>query len=109
MTLKVRVSRSKTESLTKQITNQITNMIEAGALAAGSMLPSERTLADALGVARNVVRRSYNYLTTGGYVESEGRHGRRVRSSGSKKGSGRKAATSGKSSKKASGGRKARR
>lgn len=94
-TLKVRINRSKPESMTKQITNQLTDLIQSGMLAAGDMLPSERTLADSLGVARNVVRRSYNYLSTGGHIESHGREGRRVRSgSGKKKG----AAGGGKSS-----------
>jgi GntR family transcriptional regulator/MocR family aminotransferase len=79
-TLKVRVSRSKPESMTKQITNQLANLIQTGVLVAGEFLPSERTLADSLGVARNVVRRSYEYLSTGGHIESHGRQGKRVRS-----------------------------
>lgn len=79
MKLKVRVNRSKPESMTRQITNQLTSLIETGALVAGELLPSERTMAGTLGVARNVVRRSYDYLTSGGHVESEGRKGRRVR------------------------------
>jgi DNA-binding FadR family transcriptional regulator len=78
--LKVRVSRSKPESMTKQITNQLTSLIQAGVLAAGDILPSERTLADSLGVARNVVRRSYEYLSSGGQIEGRGRQGRRVSS-----------------------------
>jgi GntR family transcriptional regulator/MocR family aminotransferase len=102
MALKVRVNRSRPESLTRQITDQLTNLIQSGVLAAGSLLPSERTLADTLGVARNVVRRSYDYLTTGGYVESEGKRGRRVRSSGSKRSASRKT-SSGKGGKKSSG------
>ncbi|HEY0003547.1 MAG TPA: winged helix-turn-helix domain-containing protein [Pyrinomonadaceae bacterium] len=93
MTRKVRVNRSGPESLTRQITDQLTNLIEAGALAAGSMLPSERTLADSLGVARNVVRRSYDYLMSGGYLESEGRRGKRVRQGSSKKSASRQASS----------------
>jgi DNA-binding transcriptional regulator YhcF (GntR family) len=79
MKLKVRVNRNGAQSMTRQITSQLTSLIETGALVAGELLPSERTLADSLGVARNVVRRSYNYLTFGGQVESEGRKGRRIR------------------------------
>jgi DNA-binding transcriptional regulator YhcF (GntR family) len=94
-TLKVRVSRSKPESMTKQITNQIANLIQAGTLAAGDLLPSERTLADSLGVARNVVRRSYEYLSSGGHIEGGGRQGRRVSSAGK---SGKGAAATQKSS-----------
>lgn len=88
MKLKVRVNRSKPESMTRQITNQLTGLIETGALVAGELLPSERTMADTLGVARNVVRRSYDYLTSGGHVESEGRKGRRVRAQSSTRKSG---------------------
>ena len=91
--IKVRVNRGSQESLTRQITNQLTRMIETGVVAAGSMLPSERTLADAAGVARNVVRRSYDYLTAGGHVESAGRRGRRVRARTSEKRSAASAST----------------
>ncbi len=45
----------------------------------GSLLPSERSLANSLGVARNVVRGSYEYLEKAGVVQREGRKGRRVR------------------------------
>lgn len=107
MKLKVRVNRTKPESMTKQITSQLTSLIETGALAAGELLPSERTLADTLGVARNVVRRSYDYLTSGGHVELEGRKGRRIRTKSSSGKSGAAASSSktgktgGKTSKKA--------
>jgi DNA-binding FadR family transcriptional regulator len=102
--LKVRVNRKGPESLTRQITNQLTGLINTGVLAAGEMLPSERTLAESLGVARNVVRRSYDYLMSGELVEGQGRRGRRVRGSGSSSrsagGKGSKKSSSGKGSKK---------
>lgn len=106
MKLKVRVNRNKAESMTRQITNQLTGLIETGVLTAGELLPSERTLADTLGVARNVVRRSYDYLTSGGHVESQGKKGRRVRAkaagkkSGTAAASAKKSKSGGKSSKK---------
>ena len=56
MRLNIRVSRKKPESLTRQITDQLSQLIESGAAAAGSLLPSERELANSLKVARNVVR-----------------------------------------------------
>jgi DNA-binding GntR family transcriptional regulator len=65
--------------MTRQITDQLAGLINTGILAAGEMLPSERTLADSLGVARNVVRRSYDYLTSSALLVGEGRRGRRVR------------------------------
>jgi DNA-binding GntR family transcriptional regulator len=80
VTLRIRVNRKSVESMTRQIANQLTDLINTGAVAVGNMLPSERTLADSLGVARNVVRGSYDYLEKAGLVKREGRAGRRVRS-----------------------------
>jgi DNA-binding transcriptional regulator YhcF (GntR family) len=71
--------------MTKQITDQLTSLIESGAMTVGSYLPSERELANSLKVARNVVRGSYESLMKAGKVQSEGRKGRTVRSSGGKK------------------------
>ena len=85
MTLKIRINRKSVESMTRQITDQLGSLISSGALAIGSMLPSERTLANSLGVARNVVRGSYEYLEKAGVVQREGRKGRRVRSKTSRK------------------------
>jgi DNA-binding FadR family transcriptional regulator len=80
VTLRIRVNRKSVDSMTRQIANQLTDLINTGAVAVGNMLPSERMLADSLGVARNVVRGSYDYLEKAGLVKREGRAGRRVRS-----------------------------
>ena len=93
----IRVNRKRPESMTKQITDQLVSLIESGAMAVGSYLPSERELANSLKVARNVVRGSYENLMRAGRVQSEGRKGRTVRSSGKK----RAAAKSSKSTSKA--------
>src|SRR5207302_10136054 len=85
MTLKIKINRKSVESMTRQITDQLGSLISSGALAIGSMLPSERTLANSLGVARNVVRGSYEYLEKAGVVQREGRKGRRVRSTTARK------------------------
>ena len=85
MKLNIRVSRKKPESLTRQITDQLSHLIESGAAAAGSLLPSERELANSLKVARNVVRGAYEKLVAVGKVQSEGRKGRRVRAPSAKK------------------------
>ena len=77
--MKIRINRKSVESMTRQITDQLGGLISSGALAVGSLLPSERTLANSLGVARNVVRGSYEYLEKAGVIEREGRKGRRVR------------------------------
>ena len=83
--LNVRVNRKRPESMTRQIREQLNALIDAGALAAGSFLPSERELAESLNVARNVVRGAYEQLMEAGKLRSEGRKGRTVRSGGSKR------------------------
>ena len=85
MTLKIRINRKSVESMTRQITDQLGSLISTGAMAVGSLLPSERSLANSLGVARNVVRGSYEYLEKAGVVQREGRKGRSVRSKTSRK------------------------
>jgi len=85
--LNIRVNRKKSESMTRQIREQLDQMIEAGTLAVGAFLPSERELANQVRVARNVVRGAYEQLMSVGKIQSEGRRGRTVRS-GSKKRSG---------------------
>jgi DNA-binding FadR family transcriptional regulator len=79
VTLKIRINRKSVESMTRQLTDQLGGLISSGAMAVGSLLPSERMLANSLGVARNVVRGSYEYLEKAGVVQREGRKGRRVR------------------------------
>ena len=91
--LNVRVNRKKPESMTRQIREQLNTLIDAGALAAGTLLPSERELANTLDVARNVVRGAYEQLTEAGKLVSEGRKGRSV------SGSGRRSTTKKRSSK----------
>ena len=82
--LNVRVNRKRPESMTRQIREQLNELIDAGALVAGTFLPSERELAESLKVARNVVRGAYEQLIDAGKLRSEGRKGRTVRSSGGK-------------------------
>ena len=106
--LNVRVNRKRPESMTRQIREQLNTLIDAGELAAGTLLPSERELADTLKVARNVVRGAYEQLMDAGKLRSEGRKGRSVHSGGGGK---KKAATksttkASKTSKKASKARK---
>jgi len=99
--LNVRVNRKRPESMTRQIREQIDSLIDAGSLAAGTLLPSERDLANTLKVARNVVRGAYEQLMEAGRLTSEGRRGRSVSggtSGGTKRRSTKKAST-GKSSK----------
>jgi DNA-binding GntR family transcriptional regulator len=71
--------------MTRQIREQLNSLIDAGTLAVGSFLPSERELANNLKVARNVVRGAYEQLMDAGKLRSEGRKGRSVKGSGKKK------------------------
>jgi DNA-binding GntR family transcriptional regulator len=97
--LNVRVNRKRPESMTRQIREQLDTLIEAGTLAAGTLLPSERDLANTLKVARNVVRGAYEQLMDAGKLRSEGRRGRSVSSGGggsrggTKKSGGKKSGT----------------
>jgi DNA-binding GntR family transcriptional regulator len=88
--------------MTRQIREQLNDLIEAGELAVGTLLPSERELANSLKVARNVVRGAYEQLMDAGQLRSEGRKGRSVSSSrgGSKKKSSGSKASKSKSRKK---------
>ena len=105
--LNVRVNRKKPESMTRQIREQLNSLIDAGALAAGTLLPSERELANTLDVARNVVRGAYEQLMEAGKLVSEGRKGRSVSGGGRKSGGARTTAKK-RSGGKASKGSKAR-
>ena len=100
--LNVRVNRKRPESMTRQIREQLNALIDAGALAAGTLLPSERELANTLDVARNVVRGAYEQLMEAGKLTSEGRKGRSVSSGGRSSGTrstAKKRSTSSKTSK----------
>ena len=96
--LNVRVNRKRPESMTRQIREQLDTLIEAGTLAAGTLLPSERDLANTLKVARNVVRGAYEQLMDMGKLRSEARRGRSVKS-GSSGGTKKKSTKSTKASK----------
>ena len=98
--INVRVNRKRPESMTRQIREQLNELIDKGELIAGTLLPSERELANTLNVARNVVRGAYEQLMDTGKLVSEGRKGRSVSSGrgGAKKKSTRKS-SSGKTSK----------
>lgn len=97
--INVRVNRKRPESMTRQIREQLDTLIEAGTLAAGTLLPSERELANTLKVARNVVRGAYEQLMDAGRLRSEGRRGRSVSGGGggsrggTKKSGGKKSGT----------------
>ena len=66
----------KRETLPDQLAKQITDQVLSGALAAGTALPTEPTLAQEYGVSRSVVRDATRLLAARGLVEI--RHGKGV-------------------------------
>lgn len=62
----------------EQIRARIATLVDTGALAATTRLPSVRALAADLGIAVGTVARAYRELEAGGYVLSRRRHGTTV-------------------------------
>ncbi|MBS0265658.1 MAG: PLP-dependent aminotransferase family protein [Planctomycetes bacterium] len=73
--LPVTLDREKATSLQAQLAMGLRQRIQAGALAAGSQLPSSRELARDLGVSRNTVVAAYDQLLGEGYLETRLRSG----------------------------------
>lgn len=65
-------------SLVDEVADQIRRRIEDGELAEGMRLPSERDLAEELGISRTVLRESLRSLESLGYVEARVGQGRFV-------------------------------
>ncbi|WP_307845044.1 GntR family transcriptional regulator [Actinotalea solisilvae] len=59
----------------EQVRSQVVALVDAGALVAGTRLPTVRRLADDLGLAPNTVARAYRELEQSGVVVTRGRHG----------------------------------
>jgi GntR family transcriptional regulator / MocR family aminotransferase len=67
------LDRASRTPLTRQIYMQVRSAVLSGALRPATRLPSSRTMASKLGVARASVVSAYEHLRAEGYVES--RHG----------------------------------
>lgn len=61
--------------LFEQVRVRLIDAVRAGALPAGTRLPTVRDLASQLGLAVNTVARAYRELEIGGIVETRGRFG----------------------------------
>lgn len=61
--------------LFEQVRVRMIEAVRAGALPAGTRLPTVRELAGQLGMAVNTVARAYRELEAGGIVETRGRFG----------------------------------
>ncbi len=68
--LLLRLDRDDPVALHEQIERSIRDDIRSGRLAAGSRLPSSRTLAGELGVSRGVVTEAYGQLAAEGYLHT---------------------------------------
>lgn len=64
------INKSSGTPITQQIVNLVLANVRAGVLAPGSRLPTERTLAAQLGVARGTVKAAYNALAGMGLVHT---------------------------------------
>jgi GntR family transcriptional regulator/MocR family aminotransferase len=64
------VSRDRAEPLSLQVVRQLQEAIESGRVAAGTQLPSTRSLARTLGVSRNTALTAYDELVARGCVRS---------------------------------------
>jgi len=66
----------------EQLRRRVVELVLSGELAAGTRLPTVRALAEQLDLASNTVARSYRELEADGVIETRGRNGSVVRSSG---------------------------
>lgn len=72
------LDRSSPDGLSTQLQQQLRAAIQQGRLAAGTLLPPSRALAEQIGVARSVVVTAYEHLTADGYLASRQGSGTRV-------------------------------
>jgi DNA-binding transcriptional regulator YhcF (GntR family) len=66
----------------EQVRSELARQINDRTLAVGTKLPTVRKLADELGIAPNTIARSYRELEEAGLIETRGRAGTFVGSSG---------------------------
>ena len=78
----VRLDRSRGVPLGVQLSGQIRELVLAGTLARGDRLPSTRSLATDLGVARSVTEQAYDQLLAEGWLETRRGAGTFVASGG---------------------------
>jgi GntR family transcriptional regulator len=75
---KLRLDSTTSEPYYQQLKRQIQSMIHGGDIPTGSNLPSERVLAEALGVSRTTIKRCYNDLRHARLLSTHGRGGTQV-------------------------------
>ena len=67
----IAINRNSPLSIKKQLYNSLTTLIHEGTLSTGDKLPSTRTLATQLNIARNSVIEIYEQLVAEGYAVSK--------------------------------------
>ncbi|PPA71097.1 GntR family transcriptional regulator [Jeotgalibacillus proteolyticus] len=70
MNLPIRLSKSSREPIYHQIENQIKALIASGQLSTGDPLPSIRLLAKELEISSITIRRAYQNLEFGGFIQT---------------------------------------
>lgn len=78
----ITVDAASSRPMNEQLTAQIQDAVKAGTLAAGTKLPTVRSLATELGVAPYTVARAYRQLEDLGVIETHGRNGTLVSTHG---------------------------
>jgi DNA-binding FadR family transcriptional regulator len=78
----VTLERLPSLGIKERVAGQLRGLIEAGSLRAGEQLPSERELAEQLGVSRSTVREAVQFLGALGLVEIRHGSGTFVRADG---------------------------
>jgi len=78
----ITVDAASSVPLNVQLTTQIQDAVKAGTLAAGTKLPTVRSLATELHVAPYTVARAYRQLEDLGVIETHGRNGTLVSTHG---------------------------
>jgi GntR family transcriptional repressor for pyruvate dehydrogenase complex len=78
----VALERLPSLGIKERVAGQLRGLIEAGSLQAGEQLPSERELAEQLGVSRSTVREAVQFLGALGLVEIRHGSGTFVRTDG---------------------------
>jgi GntR family transcriptional regulator, transcriptional repressor for pyruvate dehydrogenase complex len=78
----VTLERLPSLGIKERVAGQLRGLIEAGSLQAGEQLPSERELAEQLGVSRSTVREAVQFLGALGLVEIRHGSGTFVRADG---------------------------
>ncbi|PZU08058.1 MAG: GntR family transcriptional regulator [Sphingomonas sp.] len=71
----IRLDHESTRSLYLQLEEQISELITTGQITGGTRLPSERQLAEDLGVSRSTVQQSYTMLRERRMIVGQGRQG----------------------------------